>query len=85
MANKKESTYKAFVDKYGSPTTYELEAVEPEKLQEMLTESIDMFLDIDAFNAELKREEEAQKYLAEARVALKKALPGILPRIQGQL
>ena len=52
------STKQAFIDKYGTTDAYELEAMEPEALQEALTEDIDDVLDIDAYNAELEREKD---------------------------
>ena len=51
------STKQAYVDKYGTTDAYELEAMEPEDLQEALTEDINDVLDIDAYNAELRARE----------------------------
>jgi hypothetical protein len=49
------SNYKKFVEKYGTDA-YELEALRPEKLQEILRESILSILDTDMFNQELAQE-----------------------------
>jgi hypothetical protein len=56
-AKSKSSNYGKFADQHGR-FAYELEAVEPEKLQEILTEAIDDVLDLDLFNQELEREKQ---------------------------
>jgi hypothetical protein len=50
------STKQAFIDKYGTTDAYELEAMEPEALQDALIADVDDVLDIDAYNAELELE-----------------------------
>jgi hypothetical protein len=57
-AKETSPTYDAFVEKYGITDAYELEAMDPEDLQQALIEDIDDVLDIDAYNAELEREKE---------------------------
>jgi len=44
-----------------------LEALEPDVLQRVLTETIDQVLDIDAFNSELDEERSDAAYLAGVR------------------
>jgi hypothetical protein len=56
-AKSKSSNYGKFVVLHGR-FAYELEAVEPEKLQEILTEAIDDVLDLDLFNQALEREKQ---------------------------
>lgn len=56
-AKSKSSNYGKFADQHGR-FAYELEAVEPEKLQGILTEAIDDVLDLDLFNQELEREKQ---------------------------
>jgi len=50
-----DSNYRRFVAKYGTGV-FELEAVSPNTLQEMLRTTIDSILDVDAFNAEIDAE-----------------------------
>jgi hypothetical protein len=56
-AKKNSPTYKKFCAKYGITSAYELEAFAPSGLAELLRDAIARVIDIDAFNAELKREE----------------------------
>lgn len=55
---KEVSTKAAYEAKYGTTDAYELEAMEPEDLQNALIEDIEEVLDIEAYNAELEREVE---------------------------
>lgn len=55
-----------FVSRYGEDV-FELEALEPKVLQEILTDAIDSVLDIDAFNAEVEREHDDAAWLAARR------------------
>jgi hypothetical protein len=55
---KEVSTKAAYDSKYGTTDAYELEAMEPEDLQNALIEDIEAVLDTDAYNSELEREEE---------------------------
>jgi hypothetical protein len=54
-AKQSSSRYEKFVERHGDDV-FELEAVPPERLQEVLREAIDSVLDIEAFNAEVRRE-----------------------------
>ncbi len=65
--------YKRFFDKYGSDA-YELEAIEPADLQELLTEAVESVIDVDAFNAEIDAEKEDVKFLDATRAKVHKRL-----------
>jgi hypothetical protein len=56
-AKEGSSRRKGFVEKYGDDV-FELEAVPPDQLQEILREAIDGVLDVDAFNAEVDAEKQ---------------------------
>ncbi|KKM76552.1 hypothetical protein LCGC14_1379010 [marine sediment metagenome] len=60
------SRYANFVKRYGKKA-FELEAVSPKRLQEILSETIDSLLDTAAFNAELEAEKEDAAFLAGLR------------------
>ena len=61
---------KRFVAKYGDDV-YELEAIEPDVLQQLLTDAIDAVIDRDAFNYELDQEKaDAAKLEGVRRIAL---------------
>src|SRR5206468_3624704 len=62
QAKKKSSRYKKFAARYGDDV-FELEALAPSALQQILRESIDSVLDIDAFNRELAQEKQDAAYL----------------------
>jgi hypothetical protein len=49
-------TNDAFVDKYGITDAYELEALEPADLQQILEDAIEEAMDTDAYRAELEQE-----------------------------
>jgi hypothetical protein len=68
---------KKFVEKYGE-NVYELEAIPPEKLQEIVTSTIDSVLDVDAFNYEVAKEREDCVILDAARRRAHAALRGVL-------
>ncbi len=57
-AKKGSPRHKEFIKRYGSNTVWELEAIQPAKLQEILQEEIDSVIDIEAFNYEVDREKE---------------------------
>lgn len=62
--------YKKFAAKYGDDV-FELEAVAPEDLQQLLTDAIDAVIDRDAFNYELDQEKaDAAKLEGVRRIAL---------------
>ncbi len=57
-AKEHSPTYDAFVDRYGITDAYELEALEPADLQQILLEAIEAAMDMSAYGAELERESE---------------------------
>ena len=72
-AKKSSSNYASFSKKYGDQV-FELEAVEPEDLQNILREFIDGILDIEAFNAEIDHEKNDAAFLDGVREAVHDAL-----------
>jgi hypothetical protein len=69
------SRYEKFTDQYGE-NTFELEAVEPAALQQILRDAIDSVLDLDAFNAEIDAEKRDVGRLDGLRKQLKTLLDG---------
>ena len=65
-AKNKSSQYKKFAKKHGTKV-WELEAVKPATLQEILTSAIDDVLDVEAFNYEIDGEKEDAAKLEGAR------------------
>jgi len=61
-AKKKSARYKSFVKRFGKKV-YELEALSPEQLQTILSETIDSVIDVEAFNTELEAEKLDATYL----------------------
>jgi len=55
-AKTKSPTYAEFVKRYGITSAYELEALEPADLQQILVEAIEDTMDLDAYEAELEAE-----------------------------
>ena len=72
-AKEQGSRYEKFVSRNGDDV-FELEAVEPKRLQAILRAAIDSVLDIDAFNAELGREKQNAVNLASRKKAVLAAL-----------
>jgi hypothetical protein len=72
-AKEDSSNYEKFVTRYGRDT-YELEAVPPQPLQEILRDAIDSVLDTEAFNVEVEKEKEEAAYLGRVRCAVKELL-----------
>ena len=65
----------AFVNEHGDDV-FELEALQPELLQKLLTDAIDSVIDIDTFNAELSQEREDALLLDATRRRIKVAITG---------
>jgi len=65
-AKKKSARYKSFVKRFGKKV-YELEALSPEQLQTILSETIDSVIDVEAFNTELEAEKSDAAYLQAVR------------------
>lgn len=65
---KTDKQRKAFEDRYGKDQKcFELEAIEPEVLADILRESIDSVLDLDAFNKELEAEADDAAFVQTVR------------------
>jgi hypothetical protein len=73
-AKKGSSTYQRFVDAHGQ-NVFELEALPPETLQQLVREAIEGVLDRDAFAAEIEAERNDAVFLANARQLTLDALP----------
>jgi len=76
-AKKTSVNYAKFHAKYGDDV-FELEAVPPAKLQEILTDAIDSVLDVDLFNAEIDAESSDAEFLENTRRRTKAALAGVV-------
>ncbi len=76
QAKDTSSRYAGFVDKYGDDV-YELEALPPEKLQDLVDEAIRSVIDIDLFNAELEKERTDSQWLDVTRRRLMAAIAEI--------
>lgn len=63
------SNYARFVERHGDDV-FELEALEPSDLEEILTDAIDAVLDLDAFNRELEQEKQDAAFLEAKRTAI---------------
>jgi hypothetical protein len=75
--------YRRFTDEHGL-AVYEVEALEPQLLQELLTEAIESVMDMDAFNAELEQEKQDAAYLDGIRTQVLQATREIVgPDDQG--
>ena len=58
-------TYAAYVEKYGTTDAWELEALAPADLVDVLTKAIDEVIDIELFNQEVGAEQaDAAKLVA---------------------
>lgn len=65
-AKRTSGHYDSFTSEFGDDV-YELEAVRPEKLQELLTEAIEQVLDTDVWDEEIENEEADAEFLEGAR------------------
>ncbi len=66
-----------FVEAYGSDSVWELEAVPPRELQNMLRDSIRGVLNLELLNQELRREHDDAAWLDQTRQRVHAALKGI--------
>jgi hypothetical protein len=75
----KDSSSRAgrFRQNYGNDT-YELEAVQPQQLQQWLREAIDNVLDVEAFNREVEREKEDAAQMEALRRRVARSLPDMV-------
>ena len=76
QAKKKSASYKKFVRRYGADT-YELEAVPPEQLQQLLRDAVDSVMDVKAYNAELDAEKRDVIELGEFHKRIKPAFADV--------
>jgi len=72
-AKETSSRYAGFVQKYGDEV-YELEALPPEQLQELVDEAVRSVIDVDLFNVELRKEATDAQWLDFTRRKLLAAL-----------
>ena len=75
-AKKTSTNYSKFKKAHGDDV-FELEAVEPETLQELLVAAIDSVLDIDAFNHELDQEKQDAAFLEGTRRTVQSVLADV--------
>jgi hypothetical protein len=73
-AKKSSSKYQGFVKERGSDAVYELEAVPPEKLKELLRDAIISILDIDLYNAEIQKERQEQSEIIALKTKMQSCL-----------
>jgi hypothetical protein len=74
MEAKQTSTnYNKFVSKHGK-NVFELEAVGPQKLQEILTAAIESLLEVNLFNQEVEQEKKEFRHLAKYRKKVVEAM-----------
>ncbi|NOT00451.1 MAG: ParB N-terminal domain-containing protein [Phycisphaerales bacterium] len=66
QAKRGSAQYRKFARQHGT-NVYELEAVPPDVLQQLLTEAIDAVLDVEALNGEIDAEKKDAAFLEEAR------------------
>lgn len=69
--------YNKFVEEFGNDV-YELEALPPRTLQDLLRRTIEQVMDVDAFNAEIDKEKEEAAFLDSARARAHRALAPII-------
>ncbi|HJT34491.1 MAG TPA: hypothetical protein VJ783_20845 [Pirellulales bacterium] len=72
MTSTTSSNYKKFVARHGRQV-FEVEALQPARLQEELRRAID----VPAFNAEFDREKQDAAYLSGVRTTVHKTLQGL--------
>ncbi len=77
-AKETSSRYGDFVERHGDDV-FELEAVPPDRLQQMLRDAIDGVLDVRAFNAEIDAEKHDAARLESIRRALRDNLSAVIP------
>jgi hypothetical protein len=65
-AKQSSARYARFAEKYGDDV-YELEALEPATLQQVVREAIESTIDVDLFNTEVQSEGKDAQFLAALR------------------
>jgi 5S rRNA maturation endonuclease (ribonuclease M5) len=78
-AKKTSSNYRRFVERHGTDSAYELEAVPPTTLQKFLQEAIERVLDVDLFNAEVEAERSDAVFIENTRRRAMAALKASMP------
>lgn len=76
-AKKGSTNYAKFVSKHGDQC-WELEALPPDELQDIVREAILSVIDVDAYNDEVDREHEDAKFLEGVRRTVREAVAGIV-------
>lgn len=75
-AKQGSSNYTKFVTRYGDDAVFELEALKPEDLQQILRDAIDSVIDQDRYNHEVERERNDSTRLEGYRRLVQSALKG---------
>jgi hypothetical protein len=78
---KSSSNYARFAEKYGDQC-WELEALPPDELQDIVRQAILSVIDVDAYNDEAGREREDARFLAGVRKTVREAITGIIPEAE---
>lgn len=73
-AKKKSTNYPRYVEAYGTDDVYELEALGPERQQQLLDQAIRSVIDVDAYNDEVEAETDEAAFLDEKRQTVLLAL-----------
>ena len=73
-AKQSSVNYQRFLDEHGSDDVFELEALEPSTLQDILTEAIESVIDEDLYNEEVAAEAEDAAFLDGVRATVHEAL-----------
>lgn len=71
------SSYTAYRRRYGTDRVYELEAIDPPKMQEALSEAIECVIDMAAFNCEIEREKQDAVTLAAVKASVTEHLTAL--------
>ena len=69
-AKQTSSRYRTYFEKYETDKVFELEAIEPSKMQAALVDAIERVIDMPAFNAELMQEKQDAVRLSAVRSAV---------------
>jgi hypothetical protein len=76
-AKASDPNYERFIERYADSSVHELDALEPEQLQRILTRAIDSVIDVDVFNAEIDAEKRDSVWLEGVRRTVHEALKGV--------
>ncbi|WP_166830671.1 hypothetical protein [Thalassoroseus pseudoceratinae] len=76
-AKRSSPNYKKFFKRHQTPNAYELEALQPTDLQQILADAIDAVIDTEAFNEELRAEEADATELARTRQLVHRAITAL--------